>query len=583
MEQEYGVRDKAAAELFAGPGEMRALCRELDWASTPLGPVSEWPKSLHNIVTTVLASRHPMFIWWGPDLVQIYNDAYRPSFGGGGRHPRALGARGREFWTDIWDSIGPQIEGVMTRGEATWHEDQFVPIDRNGRVEDVWWTYGYSPVRDDSGGIGGVLVVCQETTQRMLAERRLKTLTATLSAERQQLAALLDIAPAVMAIYSGPDQVVTYVNPTWERFVRKSNVIGRPFREVFPEMENTGLFERIARVYETGESFVESEIQLPIGRGPNGEIEQTFWNFVLQPSVATGSGFDGSGPERDVVVHAVDVTPQVLSRRELEAARAALESRVEARTAQLTQANAVLALEIEGRVQDAEDRNILLQRLAGAQEAERRHLSRELHDEVGQHLTALGLRLQELAQVTEPGSVAERHVSELQSMTSLLGRELHTIALQLRPRALDDFGLDAALAAYARSWSKQSGIVCQVHAETEAARLPTAIESAVYRVVQEALTNVAKHSGATRASVVVERRDGQVNAIVEDDGRGFESASPAERSSGLDAAGGLGILGIQERAAQLGGSVDVESAPGRGTTLFFRIPERARGMESRRG
>src|SRR5688572_12267574 len=89
--------------LFDGPGEMRALARAFDWSATPLGPTIQWSHSLRTIVSTALASRHPMFIWWGPELVQIYNDAYRPSLAGGGRHPRALGTRGADFWTEIWE------------------------------------------------------------------------------------------------------------------------------------------------------------------------------------------------------------------------------------------------------------------------------------------------------------------------------------------------------------------------------------------------------------------------------------------------------------------------------------------------
>lgn len=159
--------------LFAGPGEMRALCRAFDWSSTPLGPTGSWSQSLRTIVSTLLATHHPIFLWWGPELVQIYNDGYRPSLGMGDRHSRALGACGREFWADIWDTIGPQIDGVVSSEEATWHEDQLIPIERNGRIEDVWWTYSYSPVRDDDGKVAGVLVVVQETTVRvrLLAER----------------------------------------------------------------------------------------------------------------------------------------------------------------------------------------------------------------------------------------------------------------------------------------------------------------------------------------------------------------------------------------------------------------------------
>jgi PAS domain S-box-containing protein len=168
--------DSSSELAFAGAGEMRALCRAFDWSTTPLGPVSGWSQSLRTTAGLVLASRHPMFLWWGPELVQIYNDAYRPSFAGGGRHPRALGARGREFWTDIWSTIGPQIDQVMTTGEATWHEDQYLPIERNGRLEDVWWTYSYSPVRDDDGSIAGTLVVCQETTARIQSEARMRAI-----------------------------------------------------------------------------------------------------------------------------------------------------------------------------------------------------------------------------------------------------------------------------------------------------------------------------------------------------------------------------------------------------------------------
>lgn len=161
-----------ASELFIGDGEMAARCRAFDWASTSLGPVSTWSPSLRTTVGILLESRNPMFLWWGSELVQFYNDAYRPSFGRGDRNSRALGAKGREFWTDVWEAIGPQIDQVMSTGEATWHEDQYLPIERNGHLEDVWWTYSYSPVRED-GEIAGVLVVCQETTARvaMLNER----------------------------------------------------------------------------------------------------------------------------------------------------------------------------------------------------------------------------------------------------------------------------------------------------------------------------------------------------------------------------------------------------------------------------
>ena len=161
--------------FLVGGGEMGARIRDFDWAGTAVGPPERWSHGLRTVLGILLGSRHPMFLWWGPDLIQFYNDGYRPSLGADG-HPAALGARGREFWAAIWAAIGPQIEAVMTRGESTWNEDHLVPIPRNSRIEEVYWTYGYSPVRDDDGTVGGTLVVVQEQTARVIGERRLRTL-----------------------------------------------------------------------------------------------------------------------------------------------------------------------------------------------------------------------------------------------------------------------------------------------------------------------------------------------------------------------------------------------------------------------
>ena len=197
-------RGSGAHALFAGPGEMRTLCRAFDWGSTPLGPVEGWPRSLRTTAGIVLGSRNPMFLFWGPELVQLYNDAYRPSLGEGGRHPRALGMRGEDFWTDIWSTIGPQIEQVMATGEPTWHEDQYLPIERNGRLEDVWWTYSYSPVLGDDDRIAATLVVCMETTRRVLGEReRDRLLADTARAERRAARILEQVADEHLTMDAG--------------------------------------------------------------------------------------------------------------------------------------------------------------------------------------------------------------------------------------------------------------------------------------------------------------------------------------------------------------------------------------------
>src|SRR6202051_1237626 len=156
-----------------GSGHMADLTRAFDWKANVLGAADPWPDTLLTTVNLLLASRHPMFLWWGPELIQFYNDGYRPSIRED-KHPRALGQSGPECWGEIWPIIGPEIEAVMTHGVASWHENQLVPIHRNGKLEDVYWTYGYSPVRDASGNIKATLVVWTETTESVIAKRQLE-------------------------------------------------------------------------------------------------------------------------------------------------------------------------------------------------------------------------------------------------------------------------------------------------------------------------------------------------------------------------------------------------------------------------
>jgi PAS domain S-box-containing protein len=150
-------------DFLAGGGEMGALMRAYDWASHPIGAPDTWPQSLRTAIRIVLNTNHPMFIWWGPDLIQFYNDAYALTMDAQ-QHHAGLGARGREFWHEIWPIIGPQIAQVMSGGGATWHENQLIPMTRNGKLEHSYWTYSYSPL-DLDDGVGGVLVVCRDVTR----------------------------------------------------------------------------------------------------------------------------------------------------------------------------------------------------------------------------------------------------------------------------------------------------------------------------------------------------------------------------------------------------------------------------------
>jgi signal transduction histidine kinase len=156
-------------------GEMARLIEAFDWSQSPLGPAAQWPQSLKTALNICLRSRFQLAIFWGPELVFLYNDAEREVIGS--LHPYALGKPAREVLVDMWETVGPMLHKVLQNGEATWSVDQPLMIDRYGLVEEAFFTWSYSPIPGDDGEIGGVLLVTAENTQRVLAERRLRTLT----------------------------------------------------------------------------------------------------------------------------------------------------------------------------------------------------------------------------------------------------------------------------------------------------------------------------------------------------------------------------------------------------------------------
>jgi len=161
-----GKSPGGAVEFLAGGGEMGALMRATDWTRTPLGPVGRWSPSLRMMVTFLLANRFPLLLWWGPEYVSIYNDAYRPILGA--KHPRAMGQPVRECWSEIWHVLRPLIDTPFSGGPATWMEDLELEINRHGFVEETHFTVAYSPVPDETAprGIGGVLATCTRSRKK---------------------------------------------------------------------------------------------------------------------------------------------------------------------------------------------------------------------------------------------------------------------------------------------------------------------------------------------------------------------------------------------------------------------------------
>ena len=278
-------RLKCADLLFlSGGGEMGERLRAFDWPSTPLGDPAGWPQALRTAIRLILNTSHPMYIWWGPQLLCFYNDAYRQSIGPE-RHPGSLGQPGRRVWDEIWEIIGPQIDQVMAGGQATWQENALVPITRNGRREEVYWTYSYGPIDDEDApdGIGGVLVVCTETTQQVLAARRADE-------ERDRFAELFEQAPTFMTRLTGPDHRFELANPSYMRLIGDLQVIGRTVRDVIPEAAAQGFIELLDKVYQTGEPYTGVGVRFVSHARSDGEEDERFLDFVYQPMKnATGA------------------------------------------------------------------------------------------------------------------------------------------------------------------------------------------------------------------------------------------------------------------------------------------------------
>ncbi|GAB3036278.1 PAS domain-containing sensor histidine kinase [Spirosoma pulveris] len=289
---------------------MGELTRQFDWSATALGAPAQWPQSLRTTVSILLNSRFPMFLWWGPELIQFYNDAYRPSLGNNGKHPGALGKAGELYWPETWPVIKPLIDQVINEGEPVWSQDQLIPIYRNGRLDEAYWTFCYSPVNDEANQVAGVLVTCTETTSQVRAVNQLK-----LSEQRFQN--LIREASVGIVVLSGLEMRVEVVNKAYAQLAGRTSeqLLGKSLFESIPEIE--AVFGPIMeQVRQTGEPL--HLYGYPYHVRTKEGLKEIFLNLTYQPYREEDGTITG------VMVLCDDVTEQVMARRKVEESRAQL-------------------------------------------------------------------------------------------------------------------------------------------------------------------------------------------------------------------------------------------------------------------
>ncbi len=278
------------------------LLRATDWSRTPLGPMDKWPQTLRIAVDICLSSRFPMFVWWGHEFINIYNDAYAPILGK--RHPHAFGQPAQQTWHEIWDALAPDVEAVMVRGEATWNERVLLVMERNGFAEDTFFTWSYSPLRHE-GEVCGLFCACTEETAHVKAERERDHLMREAQQAAKDLRTWFDNAPGFVALLRGRDFVFEMVNQAYYQLVGHRPIEGLPAFQALPEVQEQGFQQLLERVYDTGEPFVGRAMPLEVQREPGGPVSRVYVDLVYQPVR------DASGRTVGIFAQGHDVSDQV--------------------------------------------------------------------------------------------------------------------------------------------------------------------------------------------------------------------------------------------------------------------------------
>jgi PAS domain S-box-containing protein len=528
--------DAGFPAFLNGGGEMGALMRAHDWSSSSLGHPATWPQSLRTVVGLMLNSKFPMFLAWGPDLCALYNDAYVPILGA--KHPWALGRRFDDVWPEVWESVFPLVKQALA-GEAIYHENLPLTMYRHGYDEPVWFTFSYSPVRDESGDVAGMYCACVETTEQVLAE-------VYRNEENERFRTLFKQAPSFMAILRGKDYTFEIINQAYSQLIGHREVLGKPACEALPEVLEQGFLQLLDHVYTTGEPFVGHAIPVKLQREPDGPLEERFVDFIYQPIR------NARGQITGIFAEGSDVTERKQAEEELRQLATDL-----AKTNQ-RQSEFLATLAHELRNPLAPIRTGLDLMRATGDNPESAVKIREMMARQVDHLVHLVNDLLDVARIST-GKIELRKTRVL----------------------LKDIVLSAVETTFPSIQAKNQDFSVRIPEE------PIWLDADANRMVQvigNVLTNARKYTPDNgRIDLSIRREGGDVFIVVADNGIGIpadslphifdlfaQSGDHFEQSQG---GLGIGLSLVKRLTEQHGGTVSAVSAgPGQGTTFTIRLP-----------
>lgn len=287
--------------FLTGGGPISERIEAIDWENSPLGSMKDWPMSLKHGISLCLNSPFPMLICWGPEMVMFYNVEYMEFLD----DPYvALGSRARRVWAEIWDKIGPLLEGVRNTGKPILLEDQLFYLNKGGERKEKYFTFSYSPLRDQET-IAGVLVIVHETTEKVVNERLMKM-------EKERAERILSQAPAAVCVLDGPDLVLERFNDNYQKLFPGRDLLGKPLIEALPELKDTPIHRIVLDVYRYGNTFEGIETLVPLSRSGESPLEDLYFNFICQARLDVNNNVDG------IIIFSFEVTDFVEARNKAE-------------------------------------------------------------------------------------------------------------------------------------------------------------------------------------------------------------------------------------------------------------------------